>query len=86
VLRIDFESIEKSRQRFIEELKASDIGSQVHYMPVPMHPVYSRLGHDARDYTNAMKYYSEALSIPLYYSLTESEQTEVIDAIKGLLA
>lgn len=85
VLRIDFDSIGISRQRFMKELRERDIGTQVHYIPVPMQPMYKQLGYEANHYFHAMEYYNEAISIPLYYSLTDDEQTQVINSIQQLL-
>ena len=67
-------------------LKERGIGSQVHYMPVPMQPFYRAQGSDIALCPNARSYYDQALSIPLYYGLSASEQTHVIDELKKLLA
>lgn len=85
VLRIDFDSIGLSRAQLMQELKSREIGSQVHYIPVPAHPHYHRLGFKPEDYPNAQKYYQEALSIPLFYDLTDEQQLAVIAAIKELV-
>jgi perosamine synthetase len=85
VLRIDFDAVGVGRQRFMKELIDSGIVTQVHYIPVPMHPKYIELGHDANKYQNAVEYYHEAISIPLYYSLTDDEQRQVITAIRKML-
>ena len=85
VLRINFEKLGMSRQRFIQELNEKGIGTQVHYIPVPMQPKYKQLGHNAYKYYNAVEYYNEAISIPLYYILSDSEQAQIITAIKKLL-
>ena len=50
-----------------------------------MQPMYRQLGYDANNYRSAMEYYNEAISIPLYYILSDSEQAQVITAIKKLL-
>lgn len=85
VLRIDFGSIGLSRGQLMQELKSREIGSQVHYIPVPAHPYYRRLEHTPEGYPNAQKYYQEALSIPLFYDLTDEQQSQVISAIKELV-
>lgn len=85
VLRIDFDSIGLNRAQLMQELKSREIGSQVHYIPVPAHPHYHRLGFKPEDYPNAQKYYQEALSIPLFYDLTDEQQLAVIAAIKELV-
>lgn len=86
VLRIDFEKLGKSRGQLMRELKGRQIGSQVHYIPVPAQPHYRRLGFKPEDYPHAQAYYLEALSIPLFYDLTDGQQVEVIQAIKELVA
>ena len=59
--------------------------TQVHYIPVPLHPYYDKLGHRAPDYPNAWAYYAEALSIPLFYSLTDQDQARFIEIARRSL-
>lgn len=86
VLRINFRSLGISRAELMRELKRNEIICQVHYIPIPAHPYYRKLGFDPEDYPNAFQYYQEALSIPLYYDLTDEQQQYVIDVFKKLLA
>ncbi len=86
VLRIDFDSIELSRGQLMQELKAQGVGSQVHYIPVPAQPYYRKLGHRPEDYPNAQKYYQEALSLPLFYDLSDDQQQHVIATLKTFLS
>ena len=85
VVRIDYESAGLSRAKFMQMLKTSGIISQVHYTPVPMQPYYRSLGFDPQSYPNALQYYNEALSLPLYYELTDEQQTFVIQKISRCL-
>ena len=85
VLRIDFNSVGLSRGQVMKKLREYDVGSQVHYIPVPSQPYYRQLGFRPEDYPNALKYYQEALSIPLFFDLTEQQQSKVISTIKDLL-
>lgn len=86
VLRIDFDSIDMSRGQLMQELKAQGVGSQVHYIPVPAQPYYRKLGHRPEDYPNAQKYYQDALSLPLFYDLSEDQQQHVIATLKMFLS
>lgn len=86
VLRMDFEAAGLSRGQLMQELKSRQIGSQVHYIPVPAHPHYRSLGFKPEDYFNAQNYYQETLSIPLFYDLTDEQQEHVITALKELLS
>lgn len=81
-LRIDFDALGMGRGPLMHELRTRNIGTQVHYIPVPAHPHYRRLGFRPEDYPEAQKYYQEALSIPLFYDLRDEEQDIVISAIK----
>jgi perosamine synthetase len=85
VLRIDFDKIGKNREQLMQTMRKRDIGTQVHYIPVTSHPYYRKLGQRPECYPNAQKYYQEALSIPLFYDLTEQQQNRVIAAIQELV-
>lgn len=85
VLRIDFPATGRTRGQLMKELRARNIITQVHYIPVPSQPFYRAQGCDSRDYPQAQIYYEQALSIPLFYDLTEGEQAQVIRTIKELV-
>ncbi|MFZ3087168.1 MAG: DegT/DnrJ/EryC1/StrS family aminotransferase, partial [Methylotenera sp.] len=86
VIRVDFESVGLTRGQFMQELRDRGIGSQVHYIPVPAQPHYRKLGHNPDKYPNAQEYYKQALSIPLFYDLTDDQQSQIISTIKELLS
>lgn len=85
VVRIDFAAIGKSRGQVMRDLRARGIGSQVHYIPVPIQPHYRNLGFGASDCPSAMAYYDQALSIPLFYDLTDAQQADVIAALRDVV-
>jgi dTDP-4-amino-4,6-dideoxygalactose transaminase len=85
VLRIGFDAARKSRGRLMQDLKSRQIGTQVHYIPVPAQPYYRGLGFKPEDYPNAQCYYREALTIPLFYALTDDEQQYVVASLKDFL-
>jgi len=71
-----------TRSQLYEHLTNDGIFVNVHYIPIPAHPFYKSLGFNPNDYPIAMEYYQNAISLPLYPSLTESEQTFVLESIK----
>jgi perosamine synthetase len=86
VLHIDFTSLGKSRSRVVAELSARGIGTQVHYYPVPLQPLYrKRYGYRQGDFPAAERHYAEALTIPLYPSLTDGEVGRIIAALKEVV-
>ena len=86
VLRIKFDEIGKTRKEVMMSLAKQGVGSQVHYIPVPMHPYYEKLGFSLKDYKEVEQYYNEALTIPLYYPLTNENVNAVIDAVLNILS
>ena len=85
VIRINFKKLGISRGQLMQELRLRQIGSQVHCIPVPAQPYYRNLGFKPEDYPNAKDYYSEALSIPLFYDLTDEQQELVIITLNELV-
>ena len=85
VLRIDFKQIALTRGQVMKKLREYDVGSQVHYIPVPSHPYYRQLGFKPEDYSNAQLFYEQALSIPLFFDLSDDQQNQVIQAIKEVV-
>lgn len=84
-LRLNLERIGKNRQQVYNAMRNADIGVQVHYIPVHRQPYYRSLGFRDGDFPLAERYYSEALTLPLYYTLTESEQDRVVEALRQAL-
>lgn len=85
VLRIYFNKLKINRAQFMNELKMHNIGSQVHYIPVPAQPYYRNKGYVSKEFKNANNYYNETLSIPLFYEMTDEQQQHVIDTFHELL-
>lgn len=86
-LFVVFLNIEKhSRAHVMEMLNEKGIGSQVHYIPLYRHPVFTDLMGDVTQYfPNTEEYYSHALSLPLYTQLTFEEIDYIVDSLKEIL-
>jgi UDP-4-amino-4,6-dideoxy-N-acetyl-beta-L-altrosamine transaminase len=85
-LRIDFTALGMSRAQLMLSLREQKIITQVHYLPVPAHPYYRRLGLEPANYPHAQLYYQQALTIPLFYDLTDEQQAYVIRTLRSLLS
>ena len=86
IIRLNTELLNCDRREFFDALREENIGTQVHYIPVYWHSYYEKLGYEKGLCPNAEKLYSEILSIPLYYSLTDADVEDVIEAVKKLVA
>ena len=87
IIRISFENLKFKRQELMKILRVRGIGSQVHYIPIPLHPLYKNIFKKnlKKALPNAMNYYNEALSIPIYYDLTLKEQKNIINTLKDIV-
>jgi dTDP-4-amino-4,6-dideoxygalactose transaminase len=87
VVRLQLDKINKSHREVFESLREQGIGVNLHYIPVHTQPHYQRLGHKVGDYPQAEQYYAEAISLPMYQTLSELQQDQVVAALqKGLAA
>ncbi|MBI4512455.1 MAG: UDP-4-amino-4,6-dideoxy-N-acetyl-beta-L-altrosamine transaminase [Deltaproteobacteria bacterium] len=74
------------RRRVHEELRKRDIFTQVHYIPVHLHPYYrNRFGTHAGQYPIAEEYYAGALSLPMYPAMTDGDVERVTSELIELL-
>ncbi len=80
-IRIDFEALGISRAEIMARLKAKNVGTQVHYIPVHTQPYYKAL-YGEQDFTGATHYYNQTLSLPLYPAMEEADVTHVVNALK----
>ncbi len=85
-VRINFANIKISRADLMNSLRSVGVGTQVHYIPIPMHPYYKLLGYDFTTIPEAVSYYEECLSLPLFPDLSNSEQKKVVKELAKLLA
>lgn len=74
-----------NRKSVFDKLRSADIGVNVHYIPVHTQPYYQNLGFKIGDFPVAEAYYQEAISLPMYPLLTESQQHYVIHTLTELL-
>jgi UDP-4-amino-4,6-dideoxy-N-acetyl-beta-L-altrosamine transaminase len=71
-----------SQKQVFEKMHAEGIMTNLHYIPVHLQPYYQRLGFKEGQFPEAEAYYSEAITIPLYPTMTDSDQKRVIDSLK----
>ena len=86
VLRVNEERVSMTRDDLIEQLREAGVGTSVHFIPVPHHPCYRRLGYRLEDCPEAEKAYRACLSLPLYPGMTEEQVRYVADAVTAALA
>ena len=85
VIRLKLKEIELSHKEVFEQLRARGVGVNLHYIPVHTQPYYQKLGFAIGQFPQAESYYKEAISIPLFYMLTDLEQVKVVAELKNIL-
>jgi dTDP-4-amino-4,6-dideoxygalactose transaminase len=76
---------EEERNMVLQELFARGIAGNVHFIPIPMHTFYRKLGYRIEDYPNAYKRYANELTLPLYPSLMETQVERVVETLITIL-
>ena len=85
VIRLKLEQISKTHRQVFEALRQGQIGVNLHYIPVYRQPYYQRFHYQWKDFPHTEQYYQEAISLPLYYGLTEIQQDRIIVDLTDIL-
>lgn len=84
-IRIDFRKISLSKNEIMKKLRENGIITQVHYLPIPLHEYYQKLGYDINSLPNTIKFYNEVLSIPLFPNLGRIRQRKIVKLLRELI-
>ena len=85
VIRLKLNKISKTQRQVHEALQAAEIGINLHYIPIYLQPYYKKMGFSQGYCPQAEKYYSEAISIPIYPDLNLVQQNQVVSEISVAL-
>jgi dTDP-4-amino-4,6-dideoxygalactose transaminase len=86
VIRIDRQRTSRSHREIFDSLREAGIGVNLHYIPVYRQPYYRELGFGQGHCPNAEAYYAEAISLPMYFGLSDDEQRQVVTAVAEAVA
>jgi UDP-4-amino-4,6-dideoxy-N-acetyl-beta-L-altrosamine transaminase len=82
VIRLLAGSASSSARRIIfDSLRQQGIGVNVHYIPVHTQPYYKEMGFKPDDFPEALTYYASAISLPMYATLNDEQQSAVVGAL-----
>ena len=82
VIRLQLDKIGKTHRQVFESLREQGIGVNLHYIPVHTQPYYQRMGFKVGDFPLAESYYSEAISLPMFQTMSEEQQDTVIATLR----
>jgi UDP-4-amino-4,6-dideoxy-N-acetyl-beta-L-altrosamine transaminase len=81
VIRLQLEKIAKTHREVFESLREQGIGVNLHYIPVHTQPYYADMGFKPEDFPGAQNYYREAISIPMFQTMSNEQQDQVVAAL-----
>ena len=84
-MRLQTERLTLSHREVFEALRAAGIGVNLHYIPVHLQPYYRELGFTSGDFPEAERYYAQAISLPIFPAMSETQQDYVIEQLRRLL-
>lgn len=85
VIRLKGTQLKQERKAVFEFLRSKDIGVNVHYIPIHTQPYYQSLGVDYSGLKETESYYQEAITLPLFPSLSEADQDYVVEVLAEAL-
>ncbi len=85
VIRLQLDRIGKTHRQVFEALRALGIGVNLHYIPVHTQPYYQAMGFKLGDFPESERYYAEAISLPMFQTLSEDQQDTVVSALNQVL-
>jgi dTDP-4-amino-4,6-dideoxygalactose transaminase len=85
-IRVNKNQCGKTQRQVYDNLLRNGIGINLHYIPIYRQPYYEKMGFSAGYCKEAELLFKEVISIPIYASLTNEKQNQVIDELKKVLA
>ena len=81
-IRIDLTEYDADRGEIFRALRAENIGVNVHYIPVHLHPYYrDQFGYKSGDYPVAEAAYEQLISLPMFHGMFDQDIEDVITAV-----
>lgn len=85
VIRLKLDKISKSHIEVFESMRERGVGVNLHYIPVHLQPYYRNMGFKKGDFPEAERYYSEAISLPIFSAMTAEQQSTVVSTLRGII-
>ena len=85
VKRVLPEQAQVGHKQVFDSLRQQGIGVNLHYIPVYAQPYFQKLRPAYDAFPEADSYYAQAISLPMYSSLTDDQQDRVVEALQVAL-
>ncbi|MDG1500320.1 MAG: UDP-4-amino-4,6-dideoxy-N-acetyl-beta-L-altrosamine transaminase [Planctomycetota bacterium] len=84
-VRLRLDRIRRTHREVFEELRSGGVGVNLHYIPVHTQPYYRDLGFSVGQFPEAERYHAEAISLPMFPTLSNEQQQEVVRVLREAL-
>lgn len=86
-IRLDLQCLTADRSQIFRALRAENIGVNVHYIPVHLHPYYrQRFGYRGGEFPVAEDAYARLISLPMFHGMSDQDVGDVIHAVRKVMA
>lgn len=85
VICLNLKQLRLGRTEFFRALRVENIGVNVHYVPVPWHPYYQKLGYMKGQWPVAESIYERIISLPMWSGMTDQDVNDVIEAVNKVI-
>lgn len=86
VIRLKLDTFKVGRKEIFEALQKENIGVNVHYLPVYLHPYYKNLGYKKGLCKEAEKAYESMITLPLFPKMLDEDVKDVITAVNKVIS
>ncbi len=86
VLRLNLDRLRVGRAEVFRALRAENIGVNVHYVPVPWHSYYQRLGYQKGGWPVCEKEYERLVTLPLFPGMSDEDVHDVVTAVDKVVS
>jgi perosamine synthetase len=81
-IRLRFEELSADRERLFQALRAENIGVNIHYTPIHLHPYYrNRFGYQGGEFPVAESAFDRLISLPMFHGMSDEDVEDVIQAV-----
>jgi perosamine synthetase len=86
-IRLDLKKLTVDRAEVFRALRAENIGVNVHYIPVHLHPYYrERFGYKGGEFPIAENAYERLISLPMFHGMSDQDVDDVVEAVSKIAA
>ena len=85
-IRLNLSRLSAGRAEIFRALRAENIGANVHYIPVHLHPYYrDRFGYTGGEFPVSEDAYERLISLPMFHGMGDNDIEDVISAVRKVV-